>query len=191
MSEDLTLQTRLLHKMGDTCLTLSDLGMALDLSHQQVSAAMSKLVARGLIERVEQGCFQLTPDGHQAVIDGLVIKSGPRRGHTGRRTALRDTLRQRAWNAMRISRRFTIRDLAAAASRGDEADAVENVARFVRELHRAGYLQKVGREPGTAPGSTGFLRFALVRDTGHRVPVYSAKKRSILDYNTGEDVPCS
>lgn len=191
MSEELTLQTRLLRLVGDACLTLDDLAEQSGHTRHQVSAAMAKLVARGLVARVERGCFEVTAEGRTALQLGRVIKSGPRGAHTGRRSAVRDTLRQRAWNAMRMSRRFTIRDIAMVATRSGEGDPVENVSRFVRDLQRAGYVQRVGTEEGTAPTSNGFARFALVRDTGHRVPVYSAKHRAIRDFNTGEDVPCS
>lgn len=191
MSEELTLQTRLLHLVGDACLTLDDLANQSGHSRHQVSAAMAKLVSRGLVSRVERGCFEVTAEGRSAVAAGKVIKAGPRGAHSGRRSAVRDTLRQRAWNAMRLSRRFTVRDIAMVATRGGEGDPVENVSRFFRELQRAGYLQRVGTEEGTAPTSNGFARYALVRDTGHRVPVYSAKHRALRDFNTGEDVPCS
>lgn len=191
MSEELTLQTRLLRQIGDACLTLAELAEMSGHSAHQVSAAMAKLVSRGLVDRVERGCFEVTRDGRRALLAGKVIKSGPRRPHTGRRSPVRDTLRQRAWNAMRMAKRFTIRDLAAVSVRGGEGDPVENIGRFIRDLARAGYVQKVGTEEGTAVTSNGFVRWVLVRDTGHRVPVYSAKRRAVVDFNTGEDVPCS
>lgn len=190
MSEELNFQTQLLRLIGESCVTLQHLVDQTERLPRAVSKAMCRLIARELVERLEVGCFQITAKGQAAIASGAVLKSGPRGPHSGRRIAVRDTLRQRAWNAMRLARRFTVRDIAMVSARGGERDPVENISAYFYALQRGGYLQKVGVEPGTSITSNGFARYALIIDTGHRAPVYSAKHRKILDYNTGGDVPC-
>lgn len=192
MSEELTLQTRLLRHLGDACLTIGVIAEDLELSHDQISTAMRKLIARGYVARVETGCFQLTREGRVAAEAGVSIRPGPRGPHSRPKKPQPDTLLQRAWSAMRIRRRFTVRDIAMVAARkGNEQDAVEGVGRFLRRLAQAGYVEPVGKEPGTRPGSHGFTRYALKKDTGQIAPSFSEKRGAIHDHNTGEDVPCS
>lgn len=194
MTEDLTHQTLMLQALfadlADACVTIEVLARQMGLTHRQISNAARGLIVRGFVDRIEAGCFKLTEAGATAAAEGVIITSGPRRPHAKLRSAVRDTLRQRAWTAMRIQRRFTVRDIAMVSASGSERDAVENVSRFFRVLARAGYLRVVGREPGTAPGSNGFVRYQLVRNTGPRVPVHSEKRGAIHDFNTEEDVAC-
>ncbi|GAA0311517.1 MULTISPECIES: helix-turn-helix domain-containing protein [Rhodovulum] len=189
--EAFTNQTRLLHHLGEACLMIDEIAGQLGLSHRQVSAAAAGLIERGYVERLERGCFQLTDSGRFAARNAVRIVSGPRGPHRKPKAPWRDTIRQRAWAAMRIKRQFTIREIAMVAARGDEGDPVDNLTRYFRALVQAGYLRQLAREPGHAPGSNGFLRFQLVRDTGPRAPVWSDVRRAVHDHNTGKDVPCS
>ena len=60
------------------------------------------------------------------------------------------------------------------------------------EWKAAGYVMRSAHKaPGTAVTSNGFNLFRLIRDTGPRAPVFSKKRGSFHDFNTGEDVPCS
>lgn len=78
-------QTRLLHTVSHSCLTIRELAEQLELSTVQVSRAAAQLIARDLLERAERGCFRLTDAGLAAQRDGLEITSGPA-GITWRQT---------------------------------------------------------------------------------------------------------
>lgn len=184
--------TTVLHALADgSCRTIDQLDVALDLSRRQISNGAASLILRGYAERVEAGCYQLTPAGSEAAERGETIKPGPWRPDTGKiRKPQQDTLRQRAWNAMRMSATFTIGDIVMAAAR-DDADPESNVQRYLRHLKNAGYVAELPtRQRGTHLTSNGFKRFRLIRDTGPSAPAYRAGKNTIHDYNLREDVPC-
>lgn len=105
MCDDPNIQTRLLRHLGEACLTIGVLAQDLDLGHDQIGTALCKLIARGYVERIEAGCFQLTSDGRAAAASGVSIRPGPRGPQKGRKKPVPNTLRQRAWNAMRVSPR--------------------------------------------------------------------------------------
>jgi DNA-binding MarR family transcriptional regulator len=184
MNPDMTIQTRILHGLGDACLVIGELADELGLTTVQVSKAAALLIGRGYIERVDRGCFQLTEAGRAARDQGVTIESGV----TGPTRALgkprRTSIRQRAWNAMRITRTFTVPEIVTAVARAGDGNIEENLRRYVRELATAGYLSRgARRRPGTAPGSNGFPVYSLVRDTGPVAPVWSQKHRAIHDFN--------
>lgn len=186
------LLTKVLHHLvGGVCLTIDVLEVELGLTRRQISNAMSTLVRHGLVERAEAGCYQLTADGEVARAEGRVFTSGPNGPHTGRaRKPWRDTFRQRAWSAMRMSVTFTIGDIVVAAS-VDDRDSTANAMKYARQLTLAGYLMEMPvRQKGTRLTSNGFKRFRLIRDTGPAAPVYREKKKALYDYNLREDVPC-
>lgn len=166
------------------CRTIDQLDALLPLTRRQISNGAARLIMRGQLERVEAGCYRLTPAGHEALARGEAITSGPIGPLTGRaRKPLRDTLRQRAWTAMRMSGTFTIGDLIMAAGRG-EADAETNLGRYLRHLKTAGYVAELPmRQRGTRPTSNGFKQFRLLRDTGPIAPVWSAARLLMIDHN--------
>jgi len=189
-----TLPTTILHHLGDgSCLTIDALEEALGLTRRQISDGSAKLIFRGLLERVEAGCYRLTAEGLKSVQAGEVIKSGPWRPDRARnRKPVRDTFRQRVWSAIRMSSSFTISDIVMAAARPDDKDAENNAAWYLRHLTRAGYLAELpSRQRGTKLTSSGFKRWRLVRDTGPQAPVFKSKLLLVHDYNTGEDWPCA
>ncbi|MEX0366694.1 MAG: hypothetical protein AB3N22_11535 [Ruegeria sp.] len=182
-------QTILLHHLGDTCKKIEVLSEDLALTRKQVSDAAAGLIRKGYLERVELGCFQLTDAGHAAAHRGEQITSGPNGAHKARRRPLSDTLRQRAWNAMRIQRRFTIQDIVMAAAKGEEAHAVNNLQRYFKALCNGGVLRRLPkRQAGSAPTSNGFAQYTLVRDLGHVAPSYRAKAGTLMDHNAGEEI---
>ncbi len=192
MSGDMTIQTRILRGMGNACLLIGELADQLCLTRSQVSQAAALLVSRGLIERLERGCFQVTPAGLAAVQSGLTIETGVTVGKRKLRTPRRAAIRQRAWSSMRIQRSFTIRDIAMVVAREADGDVEENLRRYFSELAKAGYLQRhARRQPGTAPSSNGFSVYTLARDTGPLAPVFSRQRHAIHDFNLGEDAPCA
>lgn len=177
--------TAILTTLGHgSCLTIDQLDTALPLNRRQISDGAAKLILRGLAERVEAGCYQLTSAGLEAAARGEAITSGPMGRHTAKaRKPIADTLRQRAWTAMRMSGAFTVGALVMAAGRG-EADAENNLQRYLRRLKGAGYVAELPvRERGTALTSNGFKRYRLIRDTGPAAPVWSDARGRIIEHN--------
>lgn len=183
--------TALLQRLSDgACLTVNQLAEDLDLTNRQVADAAACLHRRGYLERMAIGCYQLTEVGIVAGQAGETITSGPKGPHAGARS-VRNTLRERAWRAMRIRKRFTVADLVADAGTAKDANPTGNLQRYLQFLRAAGYVKDLPRRSsGTALTSNGFKRWMLIRDTGPRAPSVRSKKHAIHDFNTGEDVPC-
>ena len=189
---DLTNPTKILHHVGSACLTIQQLADQLQLTTVQVSRAAAGLVARDLLERAERGCFRLTEAGLAAKREGVEIKSGPA-GIVSRdiRRAAGQGLRQRAWNAMSVTKgAFTVGDLLIAAARGEEGDAEDNLQRFCAILAKAGYLRRLPDRDftGAKPTSNGRVRYRLEKHTGPLAPVHRARARAVFDHNTREEV---
>ena len=87
--------------------------------------------------------------------------------------------RQRMWNAMRILKTFTAFELAYAAQ-ADTRDA----ARYVRLLHRAGYLSQ---HPARFKSSGKVWK--IERRTGPRRPVYRRADDVVWDANERRSYP--
>lgn len=184
MTPETTIQTRILHSLGEACLLIGDLAAMLGLTNAQVSQAAALLVGRGLVERIDRGCFQLTEAGRQARALGVTIESGVTGPKRAFRRPPRLSIRQRAWNAMRITRTFTVPEITTAVAREGDGDVEENLRRYFSELAKGGYLVRSHRRrPGTAPGSNGFAIWSLARDTGPVAPVWSRKNCSVHDFN--------
>lgn len=184
-----TSQTALLHHLGNSCKTIEVLCEEMGLSRKQISYAASALIGKEYLERVERGCFQLTDAGRIAVERGEQITSGPRGQLRSLRRAASDTLRQRAWNVMRIQRRFSIPDLLTAATTGTEIRAGDNLQHYCKALSDAGILRRLpARQRGTALTSNGFAQYTLVQDLGHIAPVHRKKARLVIDHNSGKEM---
>jgi len=168
------------------CLTTAGLAEITGLDRKIISATLCRLILRGLVERVERGCFRLTAKGHLSAQRGEVIRSGPRRRHTGIKRSPRDTFRQRAWMAMRMAGKFTVPEILQLAGRaGERGGSADNLHRYLRALEQAGYVRRLPvRERGTAPGSNGYVRWRLIRDTGPLAPTVR-RNGTIIDRNTG------
>ncbi len=184
--------TILRHLSDGSCQTIDAIEVALSLTRRQISDGAARLILRGFVERTEVGCYQLTSAGLQAQKDGLVITSGPWRPLTAKaRRPPRDTFRQRIWNAMRMSRTFTVGDLVVAAAR-DELDAENNTSCYLRRLVAAGYVIELPtRQKGTRLTSNGFKRWRLIHDSGPIAPAYRRNQDALHDFNTGKDVGCA
>lgn len=190
MPGEATVQNALLAHLGaaDDCLTIDELDEATPISRRDIAKAMGKLILRGYAERIEAGCFRATEAGRAAHASGEVITSGPSGPHTAAANCPQaGTLRQRAWDAMRLGGTFSIPDLVVAADNGKDADPTSNLQRYLKGLERAGYLAALPvRERGTRPTSNGFRRFRLVDDTGEIAPVLRPKKQEVYDHNRKE-----
>lgn len=184
----------ILHYLADgACRRIDELDAMLDLSRRQISDGAARLVMRDYLERVETGCYRLTPAGIAAAQVGETITCGPWKPDTARtRKPVRDTFRRRLWSAMRMGGVFTIADLVMAAARPRDGNPENNAARYVRYLALAGYVEaQRSRQRGVKLTSNGFKRYRLVKNTGPLAPVYRPKVNALHDYNIGEDVPCS
>lgn len=188
--------TILLQHLSDgTCQTIDQLDAALPLSRRQISNAATILIKRDYMDRIEAGCYCLTASGLAAAERGERVTSGPIGALTGKsRRPRRNSFRQRAWNAMRMSVTFTIGELVIAAASGDK-DPESNLINYLLFLRRVGYVAEMPvRQNGTRLTSNGFKRFRLLKDTGPIAPALRMKKRAIWDFNLGalvEEVPCA
>jgi hypothetical protein len=192
--ENGTLPTTLLHCLADgSCKTIDELDATLSLDRGQISDGAFRLVIRGYVERIEKGCYQLTQAGIEAAARGEVLKSGPIRPDTvSVRKPVVDTFRQRIWTAMRMGGVFTIGDIVMVAATAEDKDPENNASWYVRRLKAAGYVIELPiRQRGTKLTSSGYKRWRLLKDTGIKAPVYRPKTKTLHDYNSGEDVPCS
>ncbi|MDO5529880.1 MAG: helix-turn-helix domain-containing protein [Paracoccus sp. (in: a-proteobacteria)] len=185
------IQSAVLRAIGASCLTTAEIAVATELKGPQVWAATGKLIARGYVERREIGCFALTSDGQDAHALGADIGLGPvTRTQRPRRRAFGHTLRQRAWNAMAVTRVFTVPDLVTAAARDHDKLPDDNIRRFCSRLAKAGYLRvKPSRRPDHRPNSNGHKIFEVIKHTGPIAPTYLSARKSVLDRNTGEEFP--
>lgn len=187
MSTRGTVPTALLQALADGLQrSTDDMAVLLDLPGKKISDAASRLAARGYLERHAAGLYQLTPAGRAAAQAGERITSGRR----GCFTTPQNSLRQRAWWAMRVRRHFTVGDLVSDAVRDGEL-AYKTLQGYLRQLELAGIVGAAGRKPGRRRGSNGARLYRLLRDTGPLAPVYRATLDAVHDRNTGEDVPCA
>jgi hypothetical protein len=168
------------------CLTIDELDAALrNYPRRKIVNATLKLMSRGLIERVERGCYQLTPEGVISRADCEALTSGPNAPHTAKAQKQRGNhLRQRVWRVMPVKIKFTIDDLLSVAAKGEEKNARNNVQKYLRHLCQAGYLRELRRSPGDALTSNGFKRYQIIRHTGPLAPI--PRNNGVYDRNTGE-----
>ena len=177
--------------VGDE-LGIKTLSRRSDISRHETIKTAGYLVNHGYLSRTEIGIFKLTEKGAEAKAAGVVIKSGPMRPDTGKgRKPFKNTLRQRAWSAMRIMSVFSINDLVAVAS-DDPTDAQHvNIRRYCLALCKAKILMVMPtRERGTALSSNGFKRYRLFNDLGDIAPTYRGSKDEVFDHNSREVLPC-
>lgn len=183
-------QIAVMGALGVGRMRTEQLADQLPIDRKQVAAATGRLIARGLVQRLEIGEFELTEAGRAALASGAKLSSGVARGWR-KAPVYADSLRQRAWRAMRLVQRFSVADIEPLAVKGGEREAGENIRRFCHALASAGYLVDLPqRVPGTAKSSNGFKVWRLARDTGEVAPRYMAGQRAFQDRNTREVFPC-
>lgn len=85
-----------------------------------------------------------------------------------RKKSTRGTARAKAWQSMRIFKRFTIPDLCRTSGAG-----LNNLQRYLRLLLIHGFVAEIGDYRGGRPGSAKYYR--LVRDTGPSHPVWCGR----------------
>lgn len=175
-----------------TPATIDELAEASAISRHETIKAAGYLINRGYLLRLENGVFALTEKGAQAQADGVEIRSGPMGPDTGKgRKPFRETLRQRAWNAMRVMTVFSTAEIVAVACDDPSEKDHANVRRYCRALTGAGFLMDMPtRASGAAETSNGFKRYRLFNDTGEIAPTYRNTKREVFDHNTREVFSC-
>jgi DNA-binding transcriptional MocR family regulator len=163
------------------CLTVDEMADASALPRRSVAHACGQLVRRGWVDRLERGCFTLSPEGRRALAAGETIVSGPIGPLTTRaRRPRRRTIHDKMWSAIRIAKKFDLARLEELAGA-----STTNARRFVGALSRTGYLAELRRQPGEAPSSNGFKRWILVDDPGPQAPILKADGR-VWDPNRRE-----
>ncbi|PKR55503.1 hypothetical protein [Thalassospira marina] len=173
-----------------TCLTIDELDAALDLPRKEIVKSTQRLMSRGLLERVERGCYQLTAAGIESRAVGEALTSGPTGPDTTKSRKKKANLRTRLWRVMCVKQKFIIDELVAIAAKGPEKDARENARKYLRALELAGYLRVLPRQKGEAATSNGFKRFQLIRQTGPRAPEVKRGGQHVFDPNTGAFHDC-
>lgn len=152
---------------------ISEIAEVTGMQAQAVKSALLVLVRRGLLNTGE-GVAEITDKGRAWVDAGMEVMGGPRTEKVWSRR--QTTLRDRAWRAMRIKRKFDLDTLLWVVANGDEKGAVHNLKRYARALERAGYL---------IPMRSGWL-LPDDRDTGPLAPALNTRTRTVTDANTGE-----
>ncbi|PYE87530.1 hypothetical protein [Phyllobacterium leguminum] len=187
--------TMVLQCLSDgSCRTVDEIGAVLPLSRRQIWGGASILIKRDYLDRTERGCYRLTQAGLNAAANGEKIAGGPIGPDTCiARKPLQNTLRQRAWNAIRISPSFTVGDIVMAAARDERYPDIA-VRQYIRLLRRAGYVAELPtRQRGTHRNGGSSKRFRLVKDTGPISPAWRTHKGALWDYNLrqfAEEVSC-
>lgn len=168
-------------------------------SRQQVEAAsgvtgksletcLARLRRLGFV-LLEDARYSVTPAGRAFLESGKRLTSGPRGPQPGKRL-YHGTLRQRAWHAMQIKKKFTVADILPVAANGGERDAENNIGKYVRALARTGFLTELERRgPREVPTSNGYKRYLLTRDTGLLAPRWLPLRGIVFDPNTEEEHP--
>ncbi len=175
------------------CITAARMVETTGMDAGQIDHSCAKLILHGFIDRTGPGCYVLTEAGRTAIAEGKKIVSGPK-GPTGKARRVADTVRERAWRAMRIRSKFSLPELVGLVTRDGDKDPESNVRKYLGALQKAGYLVKLPRrEAGTAPTSNGYVRWMLLpeRNTGPLAPVWSPGRHSVRDPNTGAETPLS
>lgn len=207
-------QTKTLHALAAGPLSIDDLAALVcrcpptRRCRKQVIECVGRLMQNGLARRADVATvseafaanrerrvpvYRLTAEGRAWFVSGRAITSGPKGPHNGIAKGSEDTLRARAWRALRMmpDKRATLPDLVEAARRdGDPAPekAIENLRKYLGLLARAGIVIKLAaRAEGFAPTSNGFTRFAILDDLGPKAPIPT--KGELLNPNDGTRRP--
>lgn len=164
------------------------------LTSRQVANACAKLTEHGYLKRevyaddtVKPGCYHITALGRTAFAEGEKFTSGPK-GPNSKARPRPDGLRDRAWRLLRIRRKASVPEIVGVLldAGSDDADikrAGNNLAKYFRQLMRAGYLTEMRREAPDSLTSNGAKRFLLTRDTGLLPPIPQTSEKRVWDQN--------
>lgn len=180
-------QFAILGALGCKQLTLAQIAEHLMTPVDAISAAASRLVLRGYIARLEKGQFELTPEGTDFLraAPGITMRSPSDSGKRTKTSWRSGTLRQRAWNGMRIMSRFSIPDILTIARNETDRYPANALQKYFMLLKRGGYLRELPtRQKGTAASSNGFKQYTLIKDTGPFAPSAKNNETVLFDHNT-------
>lgn len=173
---------------ADGLLTTKVLADCTGLDTKQVGNSTALLIRHGLIEREGTGRFRVLDKGRDFLIADEKIVPGPAGPH-GKARRQKESLRARAWAAMRAQGKFTIGGLVEVAVKGKEEQPHANIGAYVRKLEAAGYLSRLPRrQVGTAPTSNGFIRYLLIENTGPKAPIWRPRQGVLFDPNTKAEI---
>ena len=160
------------------CLTTAEMATELGWKRDDVNVACRGLVTKGWIDRLQRGCYVLSPAGRAAADHGETIEAvdDPRSARRPLRPARR-TVRDRLWSAIRISRKFDLARLEELAGANRPIASA-----FVVRLARVGIVSELKRSPATS-GTCGTKRWLLLNDLGPMTPVLKQDGR-VWDPNT-------
>ena len=134
------------------------------------------LRSHGLLHTVDS-LHGLTAAGKKAAQNGGWVPC-QRAGRAA--TSRGRTLRQRAWNVLRMADQTTVPDLLRVICEGGEQGAEENLRNYCRALYLAGILGKTRR--------TGAYFLRREANTGDKAPAYNRESKTVTDRNTGRTV---
>lgn len=97
------------------------------------------------------------------------------------RGAIRTCLRQQMWNSMRIMKRFTIPDIL----RTVPGATLANAYKYFGRIEKAGIIGKIGSFKQGRVGE--FQAYALLKDIGPVMPVFSYSKESDAPQSIGNE----
>lgn len=169
---------------GDDCASVKRICQACSMTTTQVSDACAVLRRNGLARHVKAQCYALTEAGRLAAERKEEVWRGPRKA-IGVTKPRDNTLIQRAWNAMRIKRKFDLNEIAILAAQ-DEAEPKRSITQYCFALELAGYLLPVNAQGATRGRPGASKRYLLQRDTGPFAPRHRKALRLVVDMNSGE-----
>lgn len=170
------LSERVLRHLAENgpCYT-RQLASMLGATAEGVLQACHCLQRHGLLH-TEAGMHGLTAAGIETAKGGWVPcqRVGRAASSNGR------TLRQRAWNVLRMADQTTVPDLLRVVCEGGEQGAEQNLRNYCRALYLAGILGKTRR--------TGAYFLRSEANTGAKAPAYNRESKTVTDRNTGRTV---
>lgn len=172
------LTERIMHHLAEhgACYP-RQLAAALGATSNGVRLVCRCLRSRGLIHTTDDNMHGLTAAGQEWIQAGGFLPC-QRAGRSA--TSEGRTLRQKAWNVLRMTDMATVGDLLRTVCDGDEKGAEDNLRNYCRALCRAGILGKTAR--------TGAYYLRPEANTGPKSPAYNRAAKSVTDRNTGKSV---
>ena len=173
--------TRMLQKFAGTQhLFLTQLeGTLPDLNRPQILVALRLLIAKDLVTLVPGKGYVATEKGSALNDTGSAVLQGPYPApYVDEPSELVNHLQQRSWNAMRVQSTFTASEIVILAANEDDETAADTIARYLRDLCKAGYLHVFPKRVRRCK------RYRLLDDTGELSPV--VRKDGVYDRNRKE-----
>ena len=171
--------------------TITGFILTLPYAESTTRAATQRAISLGLVERFVTGTLALSLQGKHLLRTGDVgFLSGLKPPKSTKPTIAHNSLRQRAWSAMRLSGRFTVGCVVTLAAQS-ETNAASNIKTYITQLTLAGYLVELPQRLRNSSGNAVLRQWRLVRDTGPHAPVYRPRIKSFFDPNLDDHIDCA